>query len=173
LKDTVIDDVVARALRLANDELERRNIETESSTEGGLPLVRADPDLLSQVVFGLALNAAQALGETGNIVLRASADDDRVRVDVCDDGPGVPADLEGQIFEPFVTTKATGTGLGLPMAARIVQAHGGSLDLIPGAGAGGDGHGACFRITIPITGPHPGSGAGSLGPGSSSVMGVA
>jgi signal transduction histidine kinase len=148
-----LDDVLSRALRLAADELERRGIRAERAMSRPMPTIEADPDLLSQAVLGLALNAAQAIERDGRIVVRATASDSEVHVDVCDDGPGVPAELASQIFEPFFTTKATGTGLGLPMATRIVGAHGGRLELVPGAGAGSDGHGACFRITLPVAHP--------------------
>lgn len=114
-----------------------------------LPEVPADADLLAQVLLGLLLNAADAVAERGRIVVRAMADDAAVTVEVADDGPGVPpADAE-QVFEPFFTTKAGGTGLGLAMALRIAQAHGGTLELAPGRGAGANGAGACFRLRLP------------------------
>ena len=150
VKHVELPDVLGHALCLASEELDRREISAECDAPPELPAIRADADLLSQAVLDLTLNAAQALDRDGRIVVRASAEHARVRVDVCDDGPGVPDDVAGQIFEPFFTTKATGTGLGLPMAARIVEAHGGSLELVPGAGAGGGGAGACFRISLPL-----------------------
>ncbi len=150
LQPVVVDDVLSHALRLAADELERRGIRAECATQQRIPTITGDSDLLSQAVFGLTLNAAQAIERDGRIVVRASASGSEVHVDVCDDGPGVPQELIGQIFEPFFTTKASGTGLGLPMATRIVRAHGGRLELVPGAGAGTDGRGACFRITLPL-----------------------
>jgi two-component system sensor histidine kinase HydH len=148
----VLGDVLVRALRLASDEFARRDIVADCAVEPGLPELRADGDLLAQAVFGLALNAAQALERGGRVVVRASAPNGTVRVDVSDDGPGVPRDLGNQIFEPFFTTKASGTGLGLPMALRIVEAHGGRLELVPQAGAGSGGRGACFRISLPCEG---------------------
>jgi signal transduction histidine kinase len=143
------DAVIDRALRLATPEAERRRIALVRDTPPALPDVRADPDLLAQVLLGLLVNATEAVGEQGRIVVRASADAAAVTVDVADDGPGVaPANAE-QVFEPFFTTKASGTGLGLAMALRIAQAHGGTLELAPGAGAGAGGGGACFRLRLP------------------------
>ena len=81
--------------------------------------------------------------------MRASFKHDSLWVDVCDDGPGVPDQLADQIFEPFFTTKAKGTGLGLAMASRIAEAHGGGIELVDHAGLGQGGGGACFRIKLP------------------------
>jgi signal transduction histidine kinase len=74
---------------------------------------------------------------------RAQAMGDRVVVDVADDGPGVPEDIAGRVFEPLVTARPGGTGLGLALAQRIATAHGGSIALVPGA------TGATFRIELP------------------------
>jgi signal transduction histidine kinase len=143
------DAVIDRALRLATPEAERRRIALVRDTPPALPDVRADPDLLAQVLLGLLVNATEAVGEQGRIVVRASADAAAVTVDVADDGPGVAPGNAEQVFEPFFTTKASGTGLGLAMALRIAQAHGGTLELAPGAGAGAGGAGACFRLRLP------------------------
>jgi signal transduction histidine kinase len=62
-----------------------------------------------------------------------------------DTGPGVPMELRGKIFEPFISSKQGGTGLGLSVSYGIVSAHGGSLDLVPEHGTG-----ACFRVLLPI-----------------------
>jgi two-component system nitrogen regulation sensor histidine kinase GlnL len=68
-----------------------------------------------------------------------------VVMEVEDSGPGVPAELKEQIFNPFVTTKKSGVGLGLAIVSKIVDAHGGSLKLVSAPG-----HGACFRVTFPV-----------------------
>lgn len=150
-----VPDVLGHALRLAAEELDRRAIRAQCDAAPALPQIQGDADLLAQAVLGLTLNAAQALERDGHILVRATAVPESLRVDVCDDGPGVPDELAGQIFEPFFTTKASGTGLGLPMAARIVEAHGGRLELVRGAGAGGAGNGACFRISLPLDAATP------------------
>jgi two-component system sensor histidine kinase HydH len=150
-KTLSIGKVVDRALTLAGDDLRQRDIELRRDDAPGLPELSADPDLVSQVIYGLVSNAGEALGQGGCIEVRTDGVPGALRVEVADSGSGVEDDVAPHVFEPFFTTKATGTGLGLPMAERIVRAHGGSLTLVPGAGAGAAGRGACFRLELPIT----------------------
>lgn len=148
-----IERVIDRALQLTTDDLQRRGIIVAREGEGQTPTVTADPDLLAQVFFGLLLNAAEAIGEQGTVILRTISEREYVVVEVVDTGPGVASADAEHIFEPFFTTKASGTGLGLPMAARIIRAHGGLIEVIPGQGAGSDGAGARFRVRLPVSGP--------------------
>jgi signal transduction histidine kinase len=66
-------------------------------------------------------------------------------VEIEDTGPGVPPEMKEQIFNPFVTTKKTGVGLGLAIVSKIIDAHGGAIKLVNGSG-----NGACFRVTLPV-----------------------
>jgi len=141
--------ILEHALRVSTGELERRHIEAVQAANARIPEVLADPDLLVQLLLGLVTNAAEALGEHGRIELRISSEHDSVSVEVADSGPGVPAGDAERVFEPFFTTKATGTGLGLAMAARIAQTHGGRVDVLQRRGAGPGGEGACFRVELP------------------------
>jgi len=153
LQPVIIAKVIDRALQLTSEELQRRGITVAREDDETLPTVMADPDLVAQVVFGLLINAAEAIGENGLVIVRAAHEHAAVWVEVIDSGPGVsPADVE-RIFEPFFTTKPSGTGLGLPMAARIVRAHGGLIEVRPGQGAGATGAGARFRVRFPVSGP--------------------
>jgi two-component system sensor histidine kinase HydH len=142
--------VVDRALELARPAIERRHVRVEREASAALPGLRADPDLLSQVLLDLVLNAIESVAPGGRVAVRADAVDGRLVVEVADDGPGVPPGERESIFEPFVTTKSRGTGLGLPMALRIAEAHGGSLAYVPEAGLGPRGAGACFRVSVPV-----------------------
>jgi two-component system sensor histidine kinase HydH len=146
---TSIEKLIDRALHLVSDETRKRRITLERSGDASAFELHADPDLLSQVVYDLLLNAAEAVEADGRIALRVEADPDVLRVEVADDGPGVDPSVADQVFEPFVTTKASGTGLGLAMAQRIVETHGGALACLPGRGLGPGGSGACFRIELP------------------------
>lgn len=151
--DVEVDGLLDRAAHLAAEEAARRGLEF-ARIDGDLPAaLRGDPDLLCQVIFGLVVNAADAVGAAGRITLRGSRGVDALVVEVADDGPGVAPDARDHLFEPFFSTKASGTGLGLATAARIVEAHGGALELVEGAGLGPDGAGACFRLTLPVAGP--------------------
>ena len=153
LQQVTIKQVVDRAVQLTSEELQRRGITVARESDGDSPTVTADPDLIVQVVFGLLVNAAEAMGEQGLIIVRTVSDAHEVKVEVVDTGPGVsPTDAE-RIFEPFFTTKTAGTGLGLPMAARIVRAHGGLIEVVHEQDAGSHGAGARFRVHLPIAGP--------------------
>ncbi len=105
----------------------------------------ADPDLLAQVLINLMHNAAQALAKTDSprVALRLLTTREGVAIEVEDNGPGVPDQLRQDIFLPFFTTRATGTGVGLNLARQIVVAHGGSIGVTDAPGGG-----ALFRIVL-------------------------
>jgi two-component system C4-dicarboxylate transport sensor histidine kinase DctB len=109
--------------------------------------VRADPSLVHVVVTNLVVNALEALsaGPVEHPAVRVAVDRDgsTARVRVSDNGPGVPAELRARLFEPFVTGKPSGVGIGLALSRRIALAHGGDLALEPG------GAGASFLLTLP------------------------
>ncbi len=96
-----------------------------------LPKVQGNGGELNQVWTNLLDNAIDALDGRGNITVRAFEKEDRVVVEVADDGPGIPREAQGHVFEPFYTTKevGAGTGLGLDVARRIVVAHGGEISV--------------------------------------------
>jgi nitrogen fixation/metabolism regulation signal transduction histidine kinase len=105
----------------------------------------ADPDLFAQVVINLLQNAAQALHATERpqLTLRLTGDAQSMAIEVADNGPGVPESLRQDVFLPFFTTRATGTGVGLNLARQIVIAHGGAIDVTDAPGGG-----ALFRIVL-------------------------
>jgi signal transduction histidine kinase len=86
-------------------------------------------------------NAARAGAK--QVRFRAAIEGARIRLDVADDGPGIPEDIRPRLFEPFATTRKDGNGLGLAVSRRIVERHGGSLALLPAS------PGATFRIELP------------------------
>lgn len=157
LRMVCAEKIVDRALTLGAGELERRRIEVVRANDGGVPELVGDPDLLAQMLLGLVTNAAEALEEGGKIELRLDAADQAVHIDIADSGPGVAFEDFEKVFEPFYTTKDTGTGLGLAMIARIVESHGGRVQLLTGRGAGPEGRGACFRVELPLAGPPAGA----------------
>jgi signal transduction histidine kinase len=109
--------------------------------------MRADRDQLRQVLLNLVSNAYDAMSEGGLLVLEAESVEEGIQILVADTGSGI-ADTDGEhLFEPFFTTKAKGIGLGLAVAHRIVDEHGGSLKFTSGVGAG-----TAFRVTLPPVG---------------------
>ncbi|HEY8431833.1 MAG TPA: ATP-binding protein [Sandaracinaceae bacterium] len=123
--------------------------------EGSPPRVRADREQLTQVLVNLVQNAADAArarhGESGGRVhVVVSPAESGVRIEVIDNGPGIPEPERERIFEPYYTTKAGGTGLGLAIVHRIVSDHGGRIDVDEAEGGG-----AVFEVVLPREGPPP------------------
>ena len=112
-------------------------------TLGPLPPLQGDPGRLRQVLANLLTNAAQAQGQ-GVLELDARVEGAHLRVVVRDLGPGVPVELRERLFEPFVTGKANGTGLGLAVSRQIVHRHGGTLKLLPSE------QGSAFELRLPL-----------------------
>jgi PAS domain S-box-containing protein len=98
--------------------------------------VSADPALIEQVLWNLFLNAAEAMKGTGEIVVTCSSTGGMVDLSVADSGAGIPPDLLQKLFRPFVTTKTTGTGLGLSLCRKIIEAHRGTIDISSTPGRG-------------------------------------
>jgi signal transduction histidine kinase len=111
-----------------------------------LPEIVGDPQQLQQVFLNLLLNAAEAIGESGNITVKTGHDMEAksVSISLKDTGSGIAAELQEKIFQPFFTTKGKGTGLGLAVSKRIVEEHGGSIEVATNVDGG-----ATFTITLP------------------------
>jgi PAS domain S-box-containing protein len=122
-------------------EVQRHALKVEVPEE---LVVDIDPRLMGQVLTNLVLNAAQAMEEPGTIRVSSDCHRGRVVIDVTDTGPGVPPSQQPEVFAPFYTSKTRGTGLGLPIALKNVQAHRGTLELVPDGAPG-----AHFRISLP------------------------
>jgi two-component system CheB/CheR fusion protein len=97
--------------------------------EGGDVSASVDNEMIRATVQNLVLNAAQAMAGRGKIAVTLGRSGDFATIEVRDNGPGIPNDIREHIFEPFFTTKARGGGLGLPIAKRTAELHGGSLEL--------------------------------------------
>jgi signal transduction histidine kinase len=103
----------------------------EFTAGGDLSELRTDPDLLKQALLNLIRNAVEAIpeGSPGSVRIEAARDAAGVRISVEDDGPGLPESVRSKVFDPFVTTKASGAGLGLPISRKLVESLGGELRL--------------------------------------------
>ena len=113
----------------------------------GLPALDLDPVRMRQVVSNLVDNAIRAMPDGGTIRLTAARVDDALRIQVVDDGPGIPADLRGSVFDRFTKSATSrGSGLGLAIARAIVTAHGGTIAAEPGP----DALGTSIRIELPV-----------------------
>jgi len=150
---TEVGAVVQQALSSSAHELGRRNVVVQCDLAPGLPKIPWDPARMVQVLTNLLMNAAQAIGHGGRVVIRARRDEDWLRLEVEDDGAGIPAAHRTRIFDPFFTTKADGTGLGLSISHGIVNEHGGRIEVesrtLEDAEPGGR-TGTTVRVIVPI-----------------------
>ena len=115
------------------------------TVEGQDSMLKADGELIRATVVNLLLNSAQAMAGRGRIAIRLSRTSAGAAIEIRDSGPGIPPDIRAQVFEPFFTTKSRGGGLGLAIAKRTAERHGGSLTLeCPPEG------GTVATLTLPV-----------------------
>jgi two-component system sensor kinase FixL len=135
---------------------ESRGVRLEVAWEPELPAVCLDREKMTQVLLNLVKNAIEAMADGGVLSLRARADDGlHVVIEVSDTGTGIPDGVD--VFEPFLTTKREGTGLGLPVARQIVAGHGGELTYHSVSG-----HGTTFSVRLPLDPPAAGTDRASV-----------
>jgi two-component system sensor histidine kinase AtoS len=150
-EDLEISELLKRVLDRWRPRMARENITPFFQTENQLPKIVGDPRSLEQVFINLISNAINAMGKNngGTLAIKLISDDSisnhpQVEISVSDSGPGIPEDIRGRLFDPFITTSVTGTGLGLAITKRIVTAHHGTIkvDSFPG--------GTIFRVYLPV-----------------------
>ena len=151
-----LEPALHRALRCVEGRLAERGVRIDVAVAPGTPVVSHDPDALEQVILNLLKNAAEASPEGGRIQVALEPGDEGVRLRIADQGPGLSGEQLRTLFEPFVTTKSGGSGLGLYLSHEIVKRHGGTLTAHSEPGAG-----ASFELELPtrpqgqVQGGHP------------------
>jgi signal transduction histidine kinase len=154
LVETDIHDGLETTLVVLGHKLKHTSIEIRRSYDRSLPKLTLRGSELNQVWTNLLANAIEALGDSGTIEIATTRDGACVRVDIIDDGPGIPAEIRDRVFDPFFTTKdvGEGTGLGLDTARRIMTERlGGSIELDSAPGR------TTFHIWLPLDGRTPGA----------------
>ena len=107
--------------------LENRNISLVLNIESDLPVIQADKTKMSQLILNLLRNASEAIKSNGTIYCSLTSRQNQLAFSVRDNGGGIPLPYQEDLFEPFITHKQEGTGLGLPICKRIAEAHNGSI----------------------------------------------
>jgi signal transduction histidine kinase len=133
-----VTDVIDRAVN-------RAKVDVNRNYSDSLPRLAIDPELMEQVFLNLVTNASQASAPGDPVTIRTREVDGQAEVSVIDEGCGIPPDKIETIFNPFVTTKQNGVGLGLAIVAKIVDGHGGKMSVESEPGKG-----STFRVLLPI-----------------------
>jgi signal transduction histidine kinase/DNA-binding response OmpR family regulator len=139
-----INELVKRVISLMERQFHEHRVTPHIKFSRRLPQVLVVGDQIQQVFLNLILNAIEAMPGGGELFVEVQTTKKEVEVIIEDTGPGIPAGERQRIFEPFVSSKEEGMGLGLAVSYGIISAHGGSLELAPGRGRG-----ACFRVSLP------------------------
>lgn len=148
LQPTNLNPVIEQALRLVQHQLELAGIHVEMRLETDLPLIDCDGAQIEQVLLALLMNAIDAMPQGGNLWISSASDAqaNELRIVVRDDGAGIPPEILPRIFEPFLTTKETGrgVGLGLAISQSILERHNGIMSVESEVGKG-----TTFTVTLP------------------------
>jgi two-component system sensor histidine kinase HydH len=138
--------IAEKTRQLLAGRAEQQSIRVSIEQPEGPVRVQADPEQLHQVLLNLLLNAFDAIGDQGQAILRIAQDGQGFAViTVVDSGPGISQAVRERLFEPFVSTKGSGTGLGLTICRRIVEDHGGQIEAADGSTGG-----AIFTVKFPM-----------------------
>ena len=142
---TDLNAVLEEVLDFCEGQGVSQGIVSRTQLDPLLPPVRLDVDLFKQALLNLILNAQHAMPEGGELILTTRREGAWAELDVVDTGVGIPAANQGQVFDAFFSTRPGGSGLGLPTTRKIIEAHGGQIDLESEPGKG-----SRFRVRLPL-----------------------
>jgi signal transduction histidine kinase len=142
-----VQEVLNEVATLVEGEAQQAKVRIQIVAPLNLPPLKADREYLRQTLLNLILNGLHAMPEGGTLTLEAKTSNGNLIISVTDTGTGIAAENQRRIFEPYFTTKAKGTGLGLAVCRRIVEAHGGTITVFSQADQG-----ARFQISFPMNG---------------------
>ncbi|MGI8672770.1 MAG: two-component system sensor histidine kinase NtrB [Luteitalea sp.] len=160
VEPVAVNELLQDSLLMAESLVPRRDVAVSVDLADNLPDIEGDGHQLRQVCTNLLTNAFEALNGHGRVLLRAAvvrrltfastadhAPGTGVETEIVDDGPGIPDTLRKRIFNPFFPTKPRGSGLGLSIVRKVVDAHEGRIEVLSGV----DGAGTCFRLLLPLS----------------------
>jgi two-component system, sporulation sensor kinase E len=136
LQRTQISDLLEECLRVLKPEIEQAGVTVRLDLRADMPAMPLDPNQMKQAFHNLIRNACQAMAQGGTLTITGTFTDYEVRLSFDDTGKGISAEQMGRLFQPFATTRSTGTGLGLLIVRRIVREHGGEIDIESREGKG-------------------------------------
>lgn len=147
-KEQSVNNSIENVLLMVQQQFLKQNIRLTTDLDATLPDCFIDERRLKQVFLNLIMNSVQAIASDGEISIRSRLADEQILIEIEDNGPGIPKDILGKIFDPFFSTKepGQGTGLGLSVSYGIVREHGGEIKVssVPG-------HGSIFTVILPVS----------------------
>jgi signal transduction histidine kinase len=145
LRKASLQDLLKNLITLFQEEASSGGITLQTEISSELPSVQMDPERLTQAFINIMKNGMQAMGQGGTLRIESRSFKDGVEVILSDSGSGIPPEQMEKIFNYYYTTKEKGVGLGLPIAHRIIEAHGGQLKIESRVGSG-----TKVTVTLPI-----------------------
>ena len=144
-KPADVNEIIRSVKLLIENQAAAQSVAIGEDLAGSLPLVSLDPEQIKQVLLNLAINSLQAMPEGGKLVFRAFQKDGNLHIETEDTGGGISGEIKSKIFDPFFTTKDKGLGLGLSVAYKIVNQHGGRTNVFDTA------EGTRFSLIFPLS----------------------
>ena len=144
LEPTDVNALVKESMRFLEPEIKDRGISLTLELRSALPPLQLDPDQIKQAFYNVVKNASQATDQGGSITVRSDLTDEHVSVIFTDTGEGISASEMSDVFQPYFTTKKSGTGLGLLIIRRIIREHGGDIKI-----SSEEGKGTSVTISLP------------------------
>jgi signal transduction histidine kinase len=144
LEPTDINELIKESMRFLEPEIKDRGLNLTLELRSALPALELDPDQIKQAFYNIVKNSIQATPESGKITVKTDLSDNHILVTFNDTGEGISAENLSTVFQPYFTTKKSGTGLGLLIIRRIIREHGGDIKI-----SSEEGFGTSVCISLP------------------------